>query len=277
MKLTITITCADDTGLIHRATEVLLRHQLNVEDQAEFVEKDAAKFFMRAVCSGECVVEDLKEQLSAALPDDAVIGVHRNRLRRIVIFATTEAHCLGDLLIRHWQEELPVAVEAVISNHSKLASLVEKFDIPFHTIPHEERSRQEHEKEILSCLQGYEPEFLVMAKYMRILSPEFVQRFPNRLINIHHSSLPAFVGAKPYHQAYQRGVKIIGATAHFITPELDQGPIISQATTQVDHTKTPRDLMWAGRNLERTVLAHAIRLVSEDKVFVSGNRTVVFD
>ena len=197
--------------------------------------------------------------------------------RRVVVLASREHHCLADLLVRNAFDELNARIVAVVSNHAELGALVGKFNVPFHCLSHEGLTREEHEERLLGWIEKQAPEYLVLAKYMRILSPGFVRRFAHRIINIHHSFLPAFVGAKPYAQAFQRGVKVIGATAHFVTEELDQGPIIVQEVLPVNHTHTPQDLAQAGREVEKTALARALRLVFEDRVLLCGNRTIIFD
>ena len=166
--------------------------------------------------------------LEQILPKDAVVKLMATERQPIVIMATSETHCLGDLLIRHYSGELPAVIGAVVSNHEKLKPLVEQFGIPFHYVSHQNLERMAHENLVADVLAVYAPEYIVLAKYMRILSPKFVARYPQRMINIHHSFLPAFIGAKPYHQAHERGVKIIGATAHIVTDDLDTGPIIAQ-------------------------------------------------
>jgi formyltetrahydrofolate deformylase len=166
---------------------------------------------------------------------------------------------------------------AVAGNHATLGPLAERFDVPFHHVPHEGLERAAHEQAVVEVIDSYAPEFVVLAKYMRVLTPAFVARYRGRIINIHHSFLPAFIGASPYRQAFERGVKIIGATAHFVTDSLDEGPIIAQAVTPVDHTHTAADMAQAGRDVEKVVLARALRLVFEERVLVSGNRTVIFD
>jgi len=165
----------------------------------------------------------------------------------------------------------------VISNHALMGDLVRKFEVPFHHVPAEGLDRMAHEAAVRRILDGIQPEFLVLAKYMRVLSHDFVGQYPSRIINIHHSFLPAFVGAKPYHQAFQRGVKVIGATAHLVTDDLDAGPILVQQVIPVDHTHAADDLVRAGRDVEQFALAQALRLVFEDRVFLAGNRTVIFD
>jgi len=179
--------------------------------------------------------------------------------------------------VRHAFGELNAHFLAVISNHAVLGELTRKFDLPFHYVPHEGRSRDQHEAEVLAQLAHYAPDFVVLAKYMRILSPTFVAPYANRLLTIHHSFLPAFVGASPYAQAYARGIKIIGATAHFVNEQLDQGPIIAQRVPPIDHTQSAREIAQAGHDGEKIVLARALKLVLDEQVFVHGNKTVIFD
>ena len=193
-----------------------------------------------------------------------------------MVLATKETHCLGDLLIKFNSGELDANILAVISNHDELRELVEKFNLPFHYISSDQISRQEHEKMVLEVMEKYEFDYAVLAKYMRILSPNFVEKYEHKIINIHHSFLPAFIGANPYKQAYERGVKIIGATAHFVSNDLDEGPIITQDVVRVNHEMSWQDMRRAGRNVERNVLSTALDLVFEDKIFIYDNKTVIF-
>lgn len=215
--------------------------------------------------------------LEQILPKDAVVKLMATERQPIVIMATSETHCLGDLLIRHYSGELPAVIGAVVSNHEKLKPLVEQFGIPFHYVSHQNLERMAHENLVADVLAVYAPEYIVLAKYMRILSPKFVARYPQRMINIHHSFLPAFIGAKPYHQAHERGVKIIGATAHIVTDDLDTGPIIAQGVIPVNHTHSAAAMVQAGRDVEKIVLAKAVKLVLEERVFLHGNRTIIFE
>jgi formyltetrahydrofolate deformylase len=164
-----------------------------------------------------------------------------------------------------------------VSNHDSLRPLADKFGVPFHHVPHEGVTREAHEAELLALITPLSPDYIVLAKYMRILSPGFVAAWPSRIVNIHHSFLPAFSGARPYHQAFRRGVKVIGATAHFVSDQLDEGPIIMQQVIPMDHSYTPHDLARAGRDIERTVLANSLKLLNEDRVFLCENRTIIFD
>jgi formyltetrahydrofolate deformylase len=279
------VDCPDRRGLIHAITGVLLRHDANILTNDEFVDAEAQRFFMRAafVVSNQEDAKarepgaDLIAELRAILPAPAVVRLARARDHRIVVLATKEHHCLGELLMRHAHGELGASISAVVSNHATLAALAQRFGIPFHHVAHQDLTREAHEAALLDAVAAYDPDYLVLAKYMRILSPAFIARYPERIINIHHSFLPAFVGANPYRQAFERGVKIIGATAHFVTDVLDEGPIIEQAVVRVDHSYRSEEMAQAGRDVEKLVLAKALRLVFEDRVFLSGNRTIVFD
>lgn len=271
------VECEDRPGLVHGITGILFRSGVNVVGNQEFVDRAAHRFFMRTEFDGAVDEAAIVSELRTILPSGAVMRLSRLTPKRVVVLASREHHCLADLLIRHAFHELNAEVLAVVSNHPVLQPLVAKFDLPFHCLPHADLSREAHEAGVLAQVQHYRPDFVVLAKYMRVLSPKFVGQYPARLLNIHHSFLPAFAGARPYHQAFDRGVKVIGATAHFVTDELDAGPIIVQQVVPVDHTHTAEDLVQSGRDVEQMVLARALRLVFEDRVFLCGNRTVIFD
>ncbi len=220
------------------------------------------------------------ETLLGDLDDTLPVGAKRRLVpagkKRVVIMVTKEAHCLGDILMKCYEGALNLDVVAVIGNYDVLADLTGKFNIPFHHVSHEGLSREEHEAKMRAIIDEYAPEYVVLAKYMRVLTPGFVASYPYSIINIHHSFLPAFIGARPYQQAFDRGVKIIGATAHFVTNDLDEGPIIEQGVIRVDHNFSAEDMAKAGRDGERSVLNQALTAVSEERVFVYGNKTVVF-
>jgi formyltetrahydrofolate deformylase len=271
------VECDDRRGLVHAITGVLLKHGVNVVGNQEFVDRASSRFFMRTEFDGAVAASQLEDEVRQALPANASVRLSDLKPKRIVVLVSKEHHCLGDILIRHAFGELNAQVLAVIGNHAVLEPLVTKFNLPFHHVSHESLSRAEHEAELLKIIERLQSDFLVLAKYMRVLSPEFVNRFPARIVNIHHSFLPAFAGAKPYQQAFERGVKVIGASAHIVTEKLDEGPLIVQQVIPVDHTHTARDLSQAGRDVEQMVLARALRLVLEDRVFLCGNRTVIFD
>jgi formyltetrahydrofolate deformylase len=270
------VDCPDQRGLIHAITGVLLRHGANILSNDEFVDPEARRFFMRTEFEG-VGPEPLVGELEAVLPPPARVRLARAGHQRIAVLVTTEHHCLGELLLRHAHGELGAAIACVVSNHATLGPLAGRFGVPFHHVPHQGLARAAHEEAIAHALAPYDPDYLVLAKYMRILSPAFIARYPGRIVNIHHSFLPAFVGANPYRQAFERGVKIIGATAHFVTDALDEGPIIAQAVVPVDHGYRAEAMARAGRDVEKIVLARALELVFEDRVFLSGNRTIVFD
>ena len=275
----VLVDCPDEVGLIYRITGVLQGRRLNIESNHEFVDASAGHFFFRAEVkpAGEPVPPDLlRDDLVAVLPPGARVRVTREGRRPIVVCVTREPHCLGELLLLDAVGDLPGRIVAVVANHDNLRSLVERFGVPFHHVPHEGLSRDAHERNLLEAIDAHAPDYVVLARYMRVLSAAAVARYRDRIVNIHHSFLPAFAGASPYRQAFARGVKLIGATAHFVTEELDAGPIIAQDVTPVDHTFTPERMAQAGRDVEKLVLARAVRLVLEERVFLHGPRAVVF-
>ncbi|MGL4984460.1 MAG: formyltetrahydrofolate deformylase, partial [Plesiomonas sp.] len=253
--------CPDAKGLIAKITNICYKHQLNIIQNNEFVDHRTRRFFMRTELEGIFNDTTLLADLDDALPEGTKRRLIAAGRKRVVILVTKEAHCLGDLLMKTYYGGLDVDIAAVIGNHETLRVLVERFDIPYHCVSHEGLSREEHDQQMCAQIDAYNPDYLVLAKYMRVLTPEFVGHYPNKIINIHHSFLPAFIGAKPYHQAYERGVKIIGATAHFVNDNLDEGPIIVQDVINVDHTYSAEDMMLAGRDVEKNVLSRALRLV----------------
>jgi formyltetrahydrofolate deformylase len=271
------VDCPDRRGLIHAITGVLGRRGANILTNDEYVDREAQRFFMRTEFVGADAVAGLEAEIAALVPEPAIVRLGRAGCHGTVVLASREHHCLGELLLRHAAGELGASIEAVVSNHDVLGPLVARFGVPFHHVPAHELSREAHEAAIERVLAGYRWDYLVLAKYMRVLTPAFVERHARRIVNIHHSFLPAFAGANPYRQAYDRGVKIIGATAHFVTEELDEGPIIAQSVVPVDHRHGPEEMAQAGRDVEKIVLARALKCVFEERVFLSGHRTVVFD
>ncbi|MBN2344389.1 MAG: formyltetrahydrofolate deformylase [Deltaproteobacteria bacterium] len=271
------IDCPDAKGLVAKVSTALFEREVNILSNREFVDPESGHFFMRTEFSGTTNHDELLDALRHMLPDSGNIRLAEKCKKRLVVLATKEPHCLGDLLIRSAYNDLNASIEAVIGNRVTLGPLVEKFKIPFHLVSSENKDRLDHAMEMMNIIKTYNPDFLVLAKYMRVLPPEFVAQFRNRIVNIHHSFLPAFIGANPYKQAYERGVKIIGATAHFVTDNLDEGPIIDQDVVPVNHRFTSVTMSKAGKDVEKTVLAKALDLVVNDRVFVSGNKTVVFD
>ena len=271
------IACPDQPGLVHKITGVLLGHNLNVTENQEFVDHQTKRFFMRTQFDGETEMSALTRDLKKVIPVDSFCQVRPLQPRKIVAFASSEPHCLGDLLLKHFTGELAAQILAVISQTADCQHLTEKFGLPFHHVPVQGRSRADHETAVLQVLQNYSAEYLVLARYMRVLTPEFIQHFPNRIINIHHSFLPAFIGRDPYNQAYQRGVKIIGATAHIVTDLLDEGPIVTQDVVAVDHTSSPEVMAKRGQDVEKIVLSRGLDLILKDRVLVDGTRTIIFE
>lgn len=275
-SLTILVNCTDEKGLIYKITRVLYENGLNIVKNKEFVDEANNRFFMRTETEGEADQKVLLEALTRVLPPNSRIEVVPDRKKKLVILATKENHCLGDLLMRNHFNEWNAEISAVISNYDLLKDFTERFNLPYHHIPADALSREEHEQLLISTIRNYEPDYIVLARYMRILTPGFVHQYKGKIINIHHSFLPAFIGAQPYRQAYERGVKIIGATAHFVNDHLDEGPIICQNVIPVDHTLNASEMAKAGKGVEKMVLAQALKLVLEDKVMLSGNKTVIF-
>ena len=270
------IACRDRAGLIHQATGVLVKRQLNITENQEFVDLRNGHFYMRTQFEGDVDTATLEREMIAALPEQGVCQVRELKPRRLVVLASRELHCLGDLLVRHFTGELHAEILAVISQHQDSGEMAKRFGLPFHHIPFT-GDRLEHEERIFATVRPMAPDYLVLARYMRIFSPHFVRRFPSRIINIHHSFLPAFIGHNPYQQAYERGVKIIGATCHFVTDDLDEGPIITQDVISVNHSHSPEAMASKGQDVEKVVLARGLNLVLEDRVLLEGNRTIVFD
>jgi formyltetrahydrofolate deformylase len=275
-KKILLANCPDEKGLIAKLTNICYKHQLNIVNNTEFVDNTHNRFFMRTELEGIFNDETLLADLDGALPEGSNRKLVSAGRKRIVILVTKEAHCLGDILMKNYYGGLDVEIAAVIGNYDSLAELAEKFNVPYHTVSHVGITREEHEEQVIAAVSQYQPDYVILAKYMRILTPKFVSEFNNKIINIHHSFLPAFIGAQPYKQAFERGVKIIGATAHFVTNNLDEGPIILQDVIHVDHKYSAEDMASSGKDVEKSVLSKALHLVLEERVFIYENRTVVF-
>ena len=273
----VLIDANDEKGLVHKISSIFYKYDLNILSNSEYVDKQSNKFFMRSVVEGAVNKKDLTDAINLLLPENSSVKVIEPKKKNIIIMATKELHALGDILIRHEAGELEANILAVVSNYDKLESLVKKFDIPYVTISHENLERDAHEAKIIECIESYhDVDYIVLAKYMRILTPTFVETFQDKIINVHHSFLPAFIGANPYKQAFERGVKIIGATAHFVNNNLDEGPIIAQEVIHVNHAYSWKDMQRSGRDVEKVVLSRALKLALEDKIFVYENKTVIF-
>ncbi|WP_457743904.1 formyltetrahydrofolate deformylase [Sulfurimonas sp.] len=273
----VLIDANDEKGLVHKISNIFYNYDLNILSNNEFVDKESNKFFMRSVVDGVINKDALKSDIESVLPQNSSIKIIEPKKKNIIIMVTKELHALGDILVRNEAGELEANILAVVSNYDNLESFVQKFDIPYITILHEGLERSEHETKIIETINSFENvDYVVLAKYMRILTPRFVEAFEDKIINIHHSFLPAFIGANPYKQAYDRGVKIIGATAHFVNNNLDEGPIIAQEVIHVNHAYGWKDMQRSGKDVEKVVLSRALKLALEDRIFVYANRTVIF-
>lgn len=269
------INCPDRTGVIANVTTAIAHLGGNVLDADQHADPNTGRFSMRLVFEGQVDQSQLEHTLAqmditfkAHWP-----GPHPN----LTILCSKQTHCLADLLWRASINELPATITRVISNHTDAQSLTESFGYTYTHLPVTPQTKRDQEAQIIQLLEQDETNLIVLARYMQILSPTLIDRYPGRIINIHHSFLPAFAGAKPYHRAFERGVKIIGATAHYVTEDLDEGPIVAQGTTHVTHRDTVDDMIRKGRDLERVVLANAVRMHLEDRVIIDDHRTIVFE
>jgi len=243
----------------------------------EHVDKTENLFFMRLNIDDSKDEVLLETYIKEVLPPGAIISINPKPSKKVIVMVSKEYHCLADILIRNYFGTFGATVQCVIGNHAILQEICQRFDMPFYHVSHEGISKTEFEDKVAAIIDQYNTDYIVLAKFMRILSPSVVAKFPMRIINIHHSFLPAFIGANPYRQAFERGVKLIGATAHFVSNELDEGPIIAQQIIPVNHSFTAADMVQAGKEIETSVLAKALKLVFEDRVFVYNNKTVVFE
>ncbi|WP_331283534.1 formyltetrahydrofolate deformylase [Pedobacter punctiformis] len=276
-ELTILIQCPDQVGLVTNITRVLAGQQLNIIAMREFVDEQHKTFFTRIACTGELAEPaKLKEKLLENLPNSAEVNLISQQEKNIAVLVTKEYHCLAEILIKNQFKTLGANVKCVIGNYEALKDFTEKLGIPYYYVSHEGKEKAQFESEIKEIIDQFEVDYIVLAKFMRILSADFVKDYEGKIVNIHHSFLPAFIGANPYKQAFERGVKIIGATAHFVTNNLDEGPIVTQHTTHVDHTFGVKEMVRSGKEIEKAVLLEALNLIFEDRVFVSGNKTIVF-
>jgi len=273
----ILIDCADKKGLVFKVSKLFYELELNILSNHEFVDSENEKFFMRSVVEGDIAEATLRQKLLEVLDKQVNLHLVAPGKKNIVLMVTKESHCLGDILIRYEAGELDANIIGVVSNYDLLQPLVEKFNIPYYCVSHVDLNREDHEAKVLDCLSQFQNiDYIVLAKYMRILTPIFVEAYHDKIINIHHSFLPSFIGANPYKQAHERGVKIIGATAHFVTNDLDEGPIISQDVINVKHDHSWKDMQRSGRDVEKITLSRALKLVLEDRIFVHKNKTVIF-
>ncbi len=275
----LTLSCPDRLGLVHAVSGFLLERGGNIEEAAQYNDPDTGLFFMRVQFT--CVrltYKDLQSQLAFfARPYTMQWGLHStSQAMRTVLLVSKEGHCLNDLLFRWKSGLLALDIRAIISNHKDFYQLAASYNVPFHHVPVTADTKAKVEARQFEIIEAEGAELVVLARYMQILSDDFCQKLAGRAINIHHSFLPSFKGAKPYYQAHDRGVKLIGATAHYVTADLDEGPIIEQDVARVDHSKTVEDLTTQGRDTESQVLARAVKWHSEHRVLLNGHKTVIF-
>ncbi len=279
-EFVLTVSCADRPGLVFAVSSYLVQHRGNILSSQQFDDRETGRFFMRVVAE-IAGGGDLVELRAAFAHVAESFGMDWELVdvatpTRTMLMVSKFGHCLNDLLFRHASGSLPIEVSAVVSNHMDLEPMAKTYGVPFHHIPISPETKAEAEAALLELVDSLDIELLVLARYMQVLSPELSHRLSGRVINIHHSFLPSFKGAKPYHQAHVRGVKLIGATAHYVTDDLDEGPIIEQDIARVDHQLDPEQLVEAGRDVEAQVLARAVRWHAERRVLMNGTRTVVF-
>ena len=274
----LTLRCADQPGIVHAASGTIVAVDGNILENDQFTDPVTGQFCMRTRFESSVDAADVRERLAKDLARfGPAIGLrNEDDPRRALVMVSTFDHCLVDLLYRRDHDDLPLDIVAVVSNHPDLEPLAARHGVDFHVIPVTAATKEQAEDALRALLAAYEVDFVVLARYMQILSPALCAELSGRVINIHHSFLPGFRGARPYHQAYERGVKLIGATAHFVTSDLDEGPIIDQDVVRVTHAHRPEEMVSLGRDIERTVLARAVRLVAEDRVTIVGERTVIF-
>lgn len=281
---TISASCPDQVGIIAKVTSLIAKHQGWVLESGFHAEESTpslpGRYFMRVEIKAEpnfnlSLFQKEFSQLAETLNMQWTFSDSAIK-RKVVIFVSKQEHCLYDLLSRYSSGELNIEIPMIISNHLDLKEFVEWHKIPFTYLPVVAENREKTFLEMETLLNKVQPQAIVLARYMQVLPPQLCKRFANRIINIHHSFLPSFVGAKPYHQAYAKGVKLIGATCHFVTEDLDQGPIIEQDVIRVDHTDSPEDMVCYGKDIEKTVLSRGLRYYLEDRVQVHGNKTIVF-
>lgn len=276
------LSCRDVRGIVSSVSTFLAKHDCFIRESAQFGDASTGQFFMRCdFLTGDATPPqaELRERFAAQVAEGFAMHWELHDLARkprVMILVSTASHCLNDLLHRYQAGTLPMEITSVVSNHEVLRGLTEWHGIPFHYLPVTPQNKAEQEAALLERVEAEQVDVVVLARYMQILSPELCRRLHGRVINIHHSFLPSFKGAKPYHQAYDRGVKIIGATAHYVTSDLDEGPIIEQEVAHVDHSYGPEKLVQLGGEVESRVLAHALQNHLEHRVVLNGHKTVVF-
>lgn len=275
----LTLSCPDKAGIVYAVTGLLAQQNLTILDLQQFSDPDSKRFFMRVHFGHATDLSALQgplEKLGGELQMDYQVRRVQEK-PKVLLMVSKIGHCLNDLLFRVKSGQLKVEIPLIISNHPDFKELAESYGIPFHHLPVNKDTKQQQETQILDLIAQHKIDLVVLARYMQVLSPRLCSEMSGKIINIHHSFLPSFKGAKPYHQAYERGVKIIGATAHFVTADLDEGPIIEQRVARVDHAMSPKELVEEGSNVESQVLAAAVKWWSEQRVLLNGAKTVVFN
>jgi formyltetrahydrofolate deformylase len=274
----MTLRCSDQPGIVRASASGIVEVGGNIVESDQFSDPPTGLFCMRISFDSPRTLDEVRQSLEIHLAVfEPLLGVRpESRRRRALVMVSKHDHCLVDLLYRWNIGELEVDIPAIVSNHPDCAPIAERYAIPYTHVAVTPETKPAAEAALLELVRAHDVDFIVLARYMQVLSRGFFETMPGNIINIHHSFLPSFKGARPYHQAYERGVKLIGATAHYVTADLDEGAIIAQAVTQVTHAQSADDLVAIGRDIERTVLARAVRLQSEDRVVLAGNRTIVF-
>ena len=280
-KLVLTFSCPDSSGIVASITRTLADMNCNIISSDQFADTASGRFFMRVAfthAADQSTMADIQKSIANIAPQFAMDwSLHDTGIRKpTLIMVSKFDHCLMDLLYRNTRGALDLDIRAVVSNHRDAYKLAASYDIPFFHLPVTPESKQTQEEKLIDIIEAEKVELVILARYMQIFSDKLCARMDGQVINIHHSFLPSFKGAKPYHQAHQKGVKLIGATAHYVTPDLDEGPIIEQNVARVNHAMTPEDLVMAGRDVERMTLAEAVKLHSEHRVLRNGDKTVVF-
>ncbi|MBM7061029.1 formyltetrahydrofolate deformylase [Pseudomonas sp. UL073] len=280
VKLILTLSCPDRPGIVHAVSGFLFAEEANIVEASQLNDASTGLFFMRVKfeCPSDTRPRDVEERFASVSNDFAMQAKFSiaDRPMPTVIMVSQIGHCLNDLLFRHRSGLLPIDIRAIVSNHRDFYQLAASYDLPFHYIPVTSANKPEAEQKLLDIFQAEGAELLVLARYMQVLSNGLCQRLSGQVINIHHSFLPSFKGARPYQQAFDRGVKLIGATAHYVTADLDEGPIIEQGVERVDHAMDPATLTAIGRDTENVVLARAVKWHAEHRILLNGYKTVVF-
>lgn len=282
----LTLSCPDRPGIVHSVTGFLTQHELNIVDSSQFGDPTSKRFFLRihfapasASSEGKPNLDQLKQAFEPIAKEHSMDFQlwPAAQKPRVLIMVSKIGHCLNDLLFRQATGQLNIDVPVIVSNHPDYAPLAATYNVPFVHLPVTPETKREQEEKVLELVQEHKVDLVVLARYMQVLSPRLCEVMSGKIINIHHSFLPSFKGAKPYHQAYDRGVKIVGATAHFVTSDLDEGPIIEQDVVRVNHAMSPKELTHAGSTVESNVLARAVKNVTERRVLLNGHKTVVFN